>query len=154
MKLIGPERYKLKFNRRKFQISATSGQRELSDRVRASRPKLYAVASGRRLVYVGITNQPIRTRLRIGWAADGSHGYYGYAWRRQLKAATLYVWFHTKTKGKAAVRDLEIVEAEVAYLVRKRGQWPAFQTEIHFYPSRAGHRKVAKDVVACVCDVR
>jgi hypothetical protein len=154
MKLIGPERFELKFNRRRFQIGAASRERELSDRVRASRPKLYVVASRRRLVYVGITNQPIRARLRLGWTADGSHGYYGYAWRRQLRSATLYVWFHPKTTGKAAIRDLETVEAEVAYLVRKQGQWPAFQTEIHFYPSRAVHRRAAKDVVARVRKAR
>ncbi len=150
MKLLGPERYELKFNARTFRVYSTSGDKKLSHQVQTRRPKLYVVARRRRPVYVGITNQPIRSRLRLGWSAKGQSGYYGYAWRHHLKAATLFVWFHPRSRGKAAIRDLETVEAEVAYLVRKRGQWPAFQTEIHFYPSRAAHRRAAKSVVARV----
>ena len=36
------------------------------------------------------------------------------------------------------------VEAEMVYLIRRSGQWPRFQTEIHFHPSEEHHRKVAK----------
>ena len=45
-------------------------------------------------------------------------------------------------------RDIETVEAEVVYLIRKQGQWPEFQTEIHFYKSNDIHRKVAADIMA------
>jgi len=129
-------------------------ERRLGDRSSIRRPKLYIVARRGRPIYVGITNQPIRARLRLGWTADGTHGYYGYAFRHHLKAADLFVWFHPQVRGKAPIRDLETVEAEVAYLVRKRGQWPAFQTEIHFYPSRATHRRAAQSVVAHVHNAR
>ncbi len=154
MELVGPERYELKFTARAFRIYSASGEQKLSHPVQARRPKLYVVASHGRPVYVGITNQPIRSRLRLGWTADGRTGYYGYAWRHHLKAATLFVWFHPRGRGKAAIRDLETVEAEVAYLVRRQGQWPAFQTEIHFCPSRVVHRGAAKAVVAHVRRVR
>lgn len=154
MKLVGPERYELKFSARQFQVTSASGGQRLSSQAQARRPKLYVVARRGRPVYVGITNQPIRARLRLGWTADGSTGYYGYAFRHHLSAATLFVWFHPRVRGKPAMRDLETVEAEVAYLVRKGGQWPAFQTEIHFYPSRAAHRRAAKSVVAYVRNAR
>jgi hypothetical protein len=42
--------------------------------------------------------------------------------------------------------DIETVEAELVYLVRKHGQWPQFQTEIHFHPSRAEHRAIAEKI--------
>jgi hypothetical protein len=45
-------------------------------------------------------------------------------------------------------RDIETVEAEVVYLIRAAGQWPAFQTEIHFYPSSARHREVAAQIMS------
>ena len=65
MKLIGPERYELKFDARKFQISALSGNRELSDRVRARRPKLYVVTSRGRPVYVGLVH--VHRRVKGPW---------------------------------------------------------------------------------------
>ena len=44
-------------------------------------------------------------------------------------------------------RDIETVEAEVVYLIRSAGQWPEFQTEIHFHPSTPVHRKVAEEIM-------
>ncbi len=154
MKLLRPERYVLKFNARAFHVRSSTGDKELSHKVQARGPKLYVVASRGRPVYVGITNQPIRSRLRLGWPAKIRHGYHGYAWRHHLKQAPLFVWFHPRRRGKPAMRDLETVEAEVAYLVRHRGQWPAFQTEIHFHPSQAIHRRAAKSVLAHVRHAR
>jgi hypothetical protein len=43
---------------------------------------------------------------------------------------------------------METVEAEVVHLLRGRyGQWPAFQTEIHFHPSTSSHRRAAREVL-------
>ncbi|WP_305809178.1 hypothetical protein, partial [Staphylococcus epidermidis] len=39
--------------------------------------------------------------------------------------------------------DIETIEAEVVYLIRQAGQWPRFQTEIHFHPSGDEHRQWA-----------
>jgi hypothetical protein len=30
--------------------------------------------------------------LRIGWSADGEHGYHGYAWRRTFTSVGLDIW--------------------------------------------------------------
>ena len=48
-----------------------------------SRPRrgLYVVSVDEKPIYVGLTKQPIRNRLRLGWNAKGETGYYGYAWR-------------------------------------------------------------------------
>jgi hypothetical protein len=40
------------------------------------------------------------------------------------------------------------VEAEVVFLIRCAGQWPPFQTEIHFHASDPVHRQVAAKIVA------
>jgi hypothetical protein len=34
----------------------------------------------------------------------------------------------------------------VVYLIRQAGQWPRFQTEIHFHPSNADHRRWASTI--------
>jgi hypothetical protein len=44
--------------------------------------------------------------------------------------------------------DIETVEAEVVYLIRAAGQWPAFQTEIHFHPSSPRHRELAEEIMS------
>jgi len=50
---------------------------------------------------------------------------------------------------RVVLRELETVEAEVAFLCRQQsGQWPAYQTEIHFYPSGPVHRKAASQIYA------
>lgn len=99
-------------------------------------------------IYVGITKQPIRNRLRLGWAAKGDSGYYGYAWRHKLTAAHLDLWCHINPSSGTECLDIETVETELVYLVRKSGQWPRFQTEIHFHPSNEVHRAVAAQIGA------
>ena len=40
------------------------------------------------------------------------------------------------------------MEAEVVFLIRQlSGQWPPFQTEIHFHPSTEDHREAARAVL-------
>ena len=97
-------------------------------------------------VYVGITRRPMSARLRAGWTAKVKGAYYGYAMRHHLTAATLFVWYADRDDGAKTTRYLETVEAEVAYLIRKNGQWPRFQTEIHFYESNADHRNLAGSI--------
>jgi hypothetical protein len=74
-------------------------------------------------------------------------GYYGYAWRHENTAANLDVWCHMDALERNE-RDIETIEAEVVFLIRKAGQWPQFQTEIHFHPSEPIHRQVAADIIA------
>lgn len=110
-------------------------------------PKLYIASVDGKPIYVGITKQSMQRRLQYGWKAAGTHGYYGYAWRHNGTAAELDVWEHADAEAPNE-RDIETVEAEIVYLIRHRcGQWPAFQTEIHFYESSEVHRTVAAQIL-------
>jgi hypothetical protein len=95
-----------------------------------------------------VTRQPIRNRLRFGWNAEGAGGYYGYAWRDALTEAFLDVWCHDDAPPENPALDVETVEAEVVFLIRSAGQWPLYQTEIHFHPSSKKHRDVALRIMA------
>lgn len=94
-----------------------------------------------------MTKQSIRNRLRFGWNADGAGGYHGYAFRKELSAAVLDVWCHEDAPAEKSCLDMETVEAEVVFLIRSAGQWPKYQTEIHFHPSNKEHRRVAGDIM-------
>lgn len=102
-------------------------------------PKIYAVLRSAKPVYVGVTRQPVRARLRSGGTGSPKTGYYGYKWMG-LKTVDLLVWAF----GDLSDRDAETVEAEVVYEIRKRtNQWPAFQNEIHFWKPTRKHRQIA-----------
>ena len=82
--------------------------------------------------------------------ASGQSGYHGYAFRHHLENADLDIWFHENPKANAPELDFETVEAEVVFLVRSAGQWPQFQTEIHFHQSQSEHRNLAASVFSNV----
>jgi hypothetical protein len=96
------------------------------------------------IVYVGVTKQKMAARFRLGWRAAGESGYYGYAWRHQAATGRLLVWCLPDGTVDEPKRFIETVEAELVYLVRKSGQWPRFQTEIHFHTSESRHRELAE----------
>ena len=104
--------------------------------------KLYLIGSGKELHYVGITNRPMSARLSMGLKASGKNGYHGYAWKSIRAPLSLHVicW-----KGHGNIRnEIESIEAEVTFICRSRtGKWPLSQTEIHFHPSNALHKKLA-----------
>jgi hypothetical protein len=108
-------------------------------------PKLYIVSADDPPIpfYVGITKQAMRNRLRLGWDASGESGYYGYAWRHRVSQANLDLWCHTDPPAETPCLDAETIEAELVFLIRKSGQWPLHQTEIHFHPSTDLHRATA-----------
>jgi hypothetical protein len=64
-----------------------------------------------------------------------------------LTNASLFVWYADADEGPASQRVLETIEAEIVFAIRQSGQWPAFQTEIHFYPSTKAHRRLAASVL-------
>ncbi len=142
-------RYTLTFDAARFTIKCPAGKPRFSGLATSSLPKLYVISveEQSRPVYVGITKRTMGERLRIGWRADGSSGYYGYAWRRHYSEASMDVWCHADAVDGDCL-DIETVEAEVVYLIRQAGQWPAHQTEIHFHPSTEVHRKVAAEIGA------
>jgi hypothetical protein len=146
MRIEGPERYRLTFTPDSFTVLCSKGSNKFSGIATLKLPKLYIVSVGGKPIYVGTTKQVIRNRLRLGWAATGESGYYGYAWRHGNTAAELDVWCHMDAIGRNEL-DIETVEAEVVFLIRQAGQWPAHQTEIHFHPSEAAHGEAATSIM-------
>lgn len=148
MKLLGPDRFDLTFDARDFKVASTSGETQFTGRSAGRIPKLYVITAQGRPLYVGVTRQPMRTRLRLGFKADGSTGYHGYKWRHSLRRATLEIWYHPRPGSDAAFRDLETIEAETVFLLRSQlKHWPQYQTEIHFYRSTPSHRRAAAAVL-------
>jgi hypothetical protein len=153
MTLSGPDRYELKLNARNYRVSRPDGATSFKGLAAKVWPKLYVFVAGHTPVYVGITRRPMSARLRVGWRATGKGGYYGYALRHHLRSASLWIWYANADRERTR-RDLETTEAEVAYLVRRTGQWPRFQTEIHFYKSSADHRRIAANIVRVILRAR
>jgi hypothetical protein len=147
VRVSGPDRYALTITPTSFGIECSKGTPRFSGIATSSKPKLYIVSVDDSPIYVGITKQPLRNRLRFGWSADGRHGYHGYAWRHHYEKAVMDVWCHEDSSGENTI-DVETVEAEVVFLIRSAGQWPLHQTEIHFHPSTQAHRDVAAQVMA------
>lgn len=146
MLVVGPERYSLTYTSDAFAVLCTQGTPKFSGIAISKNPKLYIASVDGKPNYVGITKQPMQRRLQYGWKAAGEHGYYGYAWRHTGGFAELDVWEHSDAENRNE-RDIETVEAELVYLIRQHyGQWPAFQTEIHFYESNEVHRRVAAEI--------
>ena len=149
MRISGPERYKLTFDHTAFRVTCARGTSRFSGIATSKKPKLYIIGGvDGKPIYVGITKQSLRNRLRFGWSANGKGGYYGYAFRRTLTEAFLDVWCQEDAPMPDPMLDIETLEAEVVFLIRCAGEWPRYQTEIHFHPSSATHRKAATDILA------
>jgi hypothetical protein len=96
--------------------------------------KLYTVSDAGVLLYVGIAQQPMSSRLKFGFNASGKGGYHGYKWKGLKQRLALSVWTAAIGGKSAPLREMETVEAEVAFRCREQsGQWPAYQHEIHFF---------------------
>ncbi|MFN2308664.1 MAG: hypothetical protein ABR553_02855 [Gammaproteobacteria bacterium] len=89
MRISEPERYKLNFDSASFAVLCQKGTPKFSGIATSRMPKLYIVSVDNKPIYVGVTEQPIRNRLRLGWSASGKNGYYGYAWRHHLSSANI-----------------------------------------------------------------
>jgi hypothetical protein len=116
MKIVGPERYHLSFDAEKFGVICSKGTPKFSGLATSRRPKLYIVSVDRQPIYIGITRQPMRTRFRLGFKANGENGYHGYAWRHTHTEAVLDVWLYEDAPEANVDRDIETVEAEVVFL--------------------------------------
>ncbi|MBY3343450.1 hypothetical protein [Rhizobium laguerreae] len=143
MKLVGPEAYKLVKAEVGFRITNLDGTNRLSQIATSTMPKIYIVSLGEWPVYVGATKQRLRTRIGMK-PAEGS-GYYGYTFQDDGTGLMLHVWAHADAEDRNHL-DVETVEAELVFLIRQAGQWPLFQTEIHFHPSAEIHRNVAQQI--------
>jgi hypothetical protein len=150
MELEGPDSFRITIrpadDPKRFEIEDATGAVKFSGKTTSRLPKLYVVSANKRPIYVGITKQRMRQRLRFGLTATGESGYYGYPWRHQYNAVGLDIWYQVGTGTVDSMHDLETVEAEVVFLIRQHGQWPAFQTEIHFHESTPEHRALAETI--------
>ena len=140
MRIQGPDRYQLTFTSEAFTVLCTKGTNKFSGLATSDLPKLYIASIDNKPIYVGITKQSVRNRLRLGWNAKGI-----LATTAMLGGTVIPRLFSMFDRKE---RDIETVEAEVVYLIRAAGQWPAFQTEIHFYPSSRRHREVAEEIMS------
>jgi len=106
--------------------------------------KPYIVKYDEDICYVGITSQPMSSRLRLGFKDEGHYGYHGYKWKEKLKEAELLVW-HFPDQTNAYV---EAIEAELVYYIReKTGKWPKYQMEIHFHRASEIEKSIAKSIL-------
>src|SRR5690242_4500394 len=100
MNVSGPEQHVMRLPRGRFSVRAALGGATFNGRASKRGPKLYVIRAGTRLVYVGVTIQPIASRLRVGWSASGANGYYGYAWRKAYKRVGLDLWYPDTTSHR------------------------------------------------------
>ena len=114
-------------------------------------PKLYVVTRLKEIHYVGVTNRPMSVRINFGLKAKGKGGYHGYQWKSIRDPLRLLVWSFATESGKPFLRELETVEAELAFLIRKdTGRWPLSQTEIHFYQATPAHLTAVSAIFALI----
>ena len=149
MQLRGPYTYRLTFTEDEITKVDNDERGKFRDPVtQRRRPKLYVISHSQRPIYVGTTTRPIRSRLNDGFNADPktTNGYYGYPWK-QLGQVTIDVWMLDLDIGTDPKHEAETLEAEVAFLIRQSGQWPKYQSEIHFHQSQDSHRVAAKTIV-------
>lgn len=115
------------------------------------RPKLYIFSDGQWPYYVGITRQSLSIRLRNGFKASPqkrTQGYGGYAFKNFESVAVLHVWIEEGVMSGTSEdsKNMETVEAELVYRIRSKGEWPKYQTEIHFSPFEPHHTDIADDI--------
>jgi hypothetical protein len=153
MQLPTPQVYTLQLGERAaYQVWLSRGDRKGFRKPATLRcPKLYVVTRQKKIHYVGVTNQPMSARIKFGLKAEGEEGYHGYKWKSIRDRLRLLVWSFATESGKPFLRELETVEAELAFLVRKvTGRWPLSQIEIHFYQATPAHIKAVSAIFALI----
>ncbi len=131
-----------------YRLSTDSGICKFSrPATRRGLAKLYTLSKAGSLIYVGIAQKPMSSRLNYGLKAKGKTGYHGYKWKHLKQRLKLSIWTIKKDDSSDPLQELETVEAEVAFLCRQQsGQWPKYQHEIHFHPSKKSHRRAAERI--------
>ena len=147
MKFEHAQRYRLDTRTDSYTVIGPDGVPHFTAPATTRIPKLYVISLAGVPGYIGITSQSVSSRLRFGLRAIGQHGYHGYRWRNQRSLA-LDIWCLTGAPSNRASIEIKSIEAEVVFLIRQQfDQWPEFQTEIHFYPSKSFHRDAAARVL-------
>jgi len=148
LKLEGPYTYQVSVDGDdSYSVLSAEGRRTFLAPVTTRGPKLYVFSHSSSLIYIGQTVQGMSARMRLGFKADGTGGYWGYRWRKELAEASLHIWVLNECPEEEEFYALECIESEVVYLYRSEfNQWPKFQTEIHFHESEGNHRALAREI--------
>lgn len=114
--------------------------------VTSNYPKIYIVKSGLEIIYVGYTHDSIADRLRGGLSPGkrevegekkviGKDGYSGYKWKFFDEVDyNVWVFEDIETPVTKEIKYLfENIEAEIVFKLKEKGNWPRYQSEIHFY---------------------
>jgi hypothetical protein len=142
----GPYNYKITIRNGKMEKIGT-----FKNPVTVKSPKIYVLSKISNIVYVGVTSQPIRSRLRMGETHYNKpqNGYYGYKWLIENGEFDLDIWIFQDVDEHDSNLYIETIEAEIAFLVRKdNDQWPKHQNEIHFHESTKEQRNIAETIVS------
>lgn len=111
------------------------------------RRKIYLVANGTEILYVGEAHKSIKKRFQYSCTAFNYYfnqerkkargGYKGYKWLDPEKNSNRNLVVHVFVFDESydTNRDfIEAIEGEIVYLVRKNtNKWPEYQNEIHFH---------------------
>lgn len=147
MRLVGPFQYTVTVREGGYAVLSEKGRGNFVAPVTNRNPKVYIFAAEGLPIYVGQTVQGMAARMRLGFLADGSSGYYGYRWRHVLPSAQLFVWCLEDVDEQDELLALECIESEIVFAYRAEyDQWPAHQTEIHFHQTTGEHRRLAAEV--------
>lgn len=154
MKLRGPFVYQISVEEGDwYSVVSAEGKHNFVAPVTTRGPKIYVFAHENALIYIGQTVQGMSARMRLGFKANGTGGYWGYRWRRELEKAALQIWVLDDCPEEDEFHALECIESEVVYLYRYAfSQWPKFQTEIHFHESNQEHRALARQIFDGISD--
>ncbi|HEY3118547.1 MAG TPA: hypothetical protein VGK54_17525, partial [Chloroflexota bacterium] len=142
------DQYRLICKPENYELVSPAGKGRFSGAAGKPGPKLYVVSHDGWPIYVGVTRRRMSERLSVGWRANGAHGYHGYEWRTRVNEVGLDIWALADESLVDPQRYLETIEAELVHLIRRSGQWPKYQTEIHFHESSDEHRDIAQSILA------
>jgi hypothetical protein len=128
-------------NSKIFQLTSPTGKNHFEKPVTEKKEKIYLIIKSRKIVYVGITKQPIGNRFRGGQNPIKNSGYHGYKWLAEDGKYKIVILMDFNGY------DTETIEAEIVFNIRKEeGQWPSGQTEIHFHNCGNHQKKLAKEI--------
>ena len=135
--------YRIKVESNKIvSVLANDGTRHFISPVTKKGNKIYLVGKNGFIHYVGMTKQPIRSRIRQGTKPNRKAGWYGYKWLKEDGDHCLIIWTFKNNI------DVEAIEAEIVYFFRQQyNQWPKYQMEIHFHPTLKSERSLAKTIL-------
>jgi hypothetical protein len=104
--------------------------------------KIYVIKYNKEIIYIGITKQSIRNRLRYGLIPQNNRtGYHGYKWKELNGNFEIDIFVFEKEIS------LEGLEGEIVFKFRTDlNKWPKYQHEIHFHNISKEEIKIAEQI--------